>query len=270
LTEFVKDLLSMDIDERNEMWRKTLAEGHLGLNTLRKVMGLLPGTPRCKICNNPFGGFGGHICRAIGMGPSRKSPQVCASCCEKMPTGGCEIEIAVLFADVRGSTEMAEHLGPTAYADKLNRFYETATRILVRHGATIDKLIGDEVMAFFVPGFAGPGFKRVAVEAGCTLLDGLGYGGGHTPWLPVGVGIDAGVAYVGNVGGEDYVDFTALGDPVNIAERIQADARPGELLVGDALYQAVAANYPAAKSRIISVKGKDEPITVHAVPLRPT
>lgn len=259
----------MDADERNEMWRKTLTEGHLGLNTLRKVVGLLPGTPRCKICNNPFGGVGGHVCRAMGMGPSRKSPQVCAACCEKMPTGGYEIEIAVLFADVRGSTQLAEELGPTAYANTLNRFYATATKVLIRHGATIDKLIGDEVMAFFVPGFAGPAFKRKAVEAGRTLLTGLGYGNKGAPWISVGIGVDAGVAYVGNVGSEGYVDFTALGDPVNTAKRIQSAARSGELLVGDGAFGAVTGLYPSGESRVVSVKGKDEPITVHAIPQYP-
>lgn len=256
----------MDDEERNEMWRRNLTEGHLGLNTLRKVMGLLPGPPRCKICHNPFGGVGGHICRAIGLGPSRKNPQVCAACCEKMPAGGTEIEIAVLFADVRGSTQMAEELGPTAFADTLNRFYATATKVLVRHGATIDKLIGDEVMAFFVPGFVGTGFKRKAIEAGDALLSSLGHRGEGAPWISVGIGVDAGVAYVGNVGGEGYIDFTALGDPVNTAKRIQSEARSGELLVGDAAFESVAGLYPDGDTRVISVKGKADPIAVHAIP----
>jgi adenylate cyclase len=68
-----------------------------------------------------------------------------------MPLGGIEIETAILFADIRGSTALAEQLGPKAYAEALNRSYQAATDILVRCDATIDKLIGDEVMAFFVP-----------------------------------------------------------------------------------------------------------------------
>ena len=97
---------------------------------------------------------------------------------------------------------------------------------MIRHDATVDKLIGDEVMAFFVPGFAGPDFKRSSVRAGLALLRKLGHGGEREPWLPVGVGVDAGVAFVGNVGGEDFVDFTVLGDPVNTAARIQAAQSP--------------------------------------------
>jgi adenylate cyclase len=240
----------------DELWRKTLSQGHLGLSVLRRAMRLLPGSPRCKICNNPFGGFGGHLCRAIGFGPSRKSPTVCATCCEKMPPGGAEIEIAVLFADVRGSTALAERLGPSAYADTLKRY-----------DATVDKLIGDEVMAFFVPGFAGPGFKGAAVEAGRALLRGLGYGSGRPPWLQVGIGVDAGVAYVGNVGSEGYVDFTALGDPVNIAAGLQAQAGTGELLVSPAAYGPVADRYPRCETRTIAVKGKTAPIEVRAIPV---
>lgn len=250
-----------------ELWRKTLLEGHLGLNTLRKFMGLLPGNPRCKICNNPFGGLGGHVCRAIGMGPSRKSPQVCAACCEKMPPGGAEIEVAALFADIRGSTGLAEALGPTAFAETLNRFYRTATEILTRHDATVDKLIGDEVMAFFVPGFAGSRFKRAAVDAGQALLRGFGYGSEEGPWISVGIGIDAGIAFVGNIGSEGYVDFTALGDPVNTAARIQAEARSGELLMGEAVYQSVNEHYPGCDVRSVEVKGKQQAVHVHSIPL---
>src|SRR4029077_5209416 len=100
----------------------------------------------------------------------------------------------------------------------LNRFYVVATRALLRHDAVIDKLIGDEVMAFFVRGISGPGYRRRAVEGGIDLLQAVGYGTPDGPWLKVGVAVNAGVAYVGNVGGA-VVDFTALGDAVNLAAR---------------------------------------------------
>lgn len=184
-----------------------------------------------------------------------------------MPPGGAEIETVILFADIRGSTALAEQIGPTEYAAKLNRFYATATEVLVRHEATVDKLIGDEVMAFFLPGFAGPAFKRSAVEAGQALLRAFGYGSGQEPWLRAGIGIDAGTAFVGNVGGEDFLDFTALGDPVNVAARIQSEAKPGELLVGEAAFAAVAGRYPNCKSRLMDAKGKTEPLRVYSLPL---
>ena len=252
--------------ESSAQWRRTLTVGHPPLTIAHRLFRLLPGPPRCKLCHNPFGGVGGRLCRLINMAPSRKNPRLCALCCEKLPPGGAEVEIAVLFADIRDSTGLARRLGPTAYAAALNRFYGTATEVLIRHDATVDKLIGDEVMAFFVPGFAGPGFKQAAVAAGQDLLRALGHGGASAPWLPIGVGVEAGVAFVGNVGTEGYLDFTALGEPVNAAAHIQAAAGPGEMLVGDAAFAAVADRHPSCEVRTIAVKGA-EPIRVRAVPL---
>ena len=88
-------------------------------------------------------------------------------------------------------------------------FYIAATQTLLRHDAVIDKTIGDEVMAFFVRGISGPQYRRRAVLAGMELLKAVGYGGDGGPWLELGVAVNAGVAYVGNVGGA-VVDFTAL------------------------------------------------------------
>jgi adenylate cyclase len=254
-------------DAKLKAWQKALTEGHPGHKALRRVMRFLPGAPRCKICLNPFGGVCGRMCRAAGMRPSKKNPHICELCCEKMPLGGAEIETAILFADVRGSTGLAEKLGPARYAELLNRFYATATEVLIRHDATIDKLIGDEVMAFFIPGFTGPQFKRAAVAAARDILRDLGYGGRGDPWIPVGIGIDVGTAFVGNVGGADYYDFTVLGDPVNTAARIQAAAGPGELLVGERAFQAVADQYSGCEARALSVAGKQKKVLVRSLPL---
>lgn len=236
------------------VWRKTLTVGHPPLTILHKVFRYLPGPPRCKICHNPFGGIGGRLCRMVNMAPSRKNPNLCALCCESLPLGGAEVEIAVLFADIRDSTGLARRLGATGYAALLNRFYDTATEVLIRHDATIDKLIGDEVMAFFVPGFAGPGYRKAAIDAAQALMKSFGYGKSPGPWLPVGIGIEAGTAFVGNVGSEDYADFTALGDPVNAAAHIQSAAGPGEILLGEAAYAALGSELPPCHPRSIADK----------------
>lgn len=251
-----------DPNDVEAVWRQTLTRGKTDIHVAHWLMRKLPGPPRCKLCYNPFGGFGGRVCRVLGMVPSKKNPRLCSLCCEKLPPGGAEVEAAILFADVRGSTALAERLGPAAFAAALNRFYRIATEVLIRHDATIDKLIGDEVMAFFVPGFAGAGFKRTAIEAAQALfraLDKAKLG------LPIGIGVDAGVAFVGNVGEDSYVDFTALGDPVNMASRIQAAAAPGELLVGEGAFAAVAGRYPGAERRDLLVKGKARPIPVWSI-----
>lgn len=255
--------------DHSDEWMEVLTLGHSArsLRMLKRFMRLLPGEPRCKVCYNPFGGIGGGVCRLAGFARSRKNPRLCTMCCEKMPRGGAEVETAILFADIRGSTGLAERLGPTEFALLLNRFYAISTGILIEHDATVDKLIGDEVMAFFVPGFAGPDFARKAVDAARALLRAFGHGAGETPWLPVGIGIDLGTAYVGNIGGEHVVDFTALGDPVNMAARIQGKADAGEVLVSDAVYAAVAEHFPRTERRTIAVRGKEAGIGVHAIPV---
>jgi adenylate cyclase len=138
----------------------------------------------------------------------------------------------VLFADVRGSTALGEKLQPSAYAALLNRFYRTATEVLIRHDAIIDKLIGDEVMALFIRGICGHEDHLRAVEAASALLRSVGYGRSGEPWLALGGAVHWGITYAGNVGSE-VVDFTALGDTVNTASRMASSASAGEVLLSE-------------------------------------
>ena len=241
------------------VWHRVLIEGHEPLRRAHRVFRHLPGPPRCKLCHNPFGGVGGRLVGLAGFRPSRKNPNLCARCCETMPPGGLEVDTAVLFADVRGSTALCERVGASAFAELLNRFYRTATEVLIGHDAIIDKLIGDEVMALFVPGIAGPEYKRQAAGASIDLLTALGHS------LPVGAAVTAGVAYVGNVGTEHVIDFTALGDPVNTAARLQAEAQPGEVILGEEVYETVAGRFPDAPRRRVSVRGRETPADVRVL-----
>ncbi|GKU63323.1 guanylate cyclase [Mycobacterium montefiorense] len=186
---------------------------------------------------------------------------MCSRCCDALPPGGAEVDVAVLFADVRGSTELGRRGDAADFAALLNRFYSAATQTLLRHDAVIDKLIGDEVMAFFVRGISGPHYRRRAVMAGGDLLDAVGYGGDEGPWLQLGVAVNAGVAYVGNVG-DAVVDFTALGDPVNVAARMQQHAAGGELLVASAVADELVAGSPR---RRLELRGYDRPIEAFTV-----
>jgi adenylate cyclase len=226
------------------------------------MMRHIPSSPRCKLCFNPFGGVGGKFMRLAGFKPSRKNPNFCSRCCDMLPPGGAECDIAVLFADVRGSTGLGESRSASEVAALYNRFYVTATEVLVRHDAIVDKLIGDEVMALFVPGFAGPEYRRRAAEAAGALLRAIGYGTESAPWLPVGVGVNAGVAYVGNVGGA-VMDFTALGDTVNVAARLQGQAAVGEVLLAG-VREDCAGLFPSTEVRTLAVEGRGEPVEVLA------
>jgi adenylate cyclase len=243
-------------EQSSAVWDQVLKDGHGSLVRARRVFRYLPSSPRCKLCNNPFGGVGGRVLRVAGFRPSRKNPNLCTRCCDSLPAGGAEVDIAVLFADIRGSTGLGEQTVATDFAALLNRFYAAATQTLLAHDAVIDKLIGDEVMAFFVHGITGADYRRRAVQAGIDLLRAVGYGSDSGPWIELGVAVNAGVAYVGNVGAE-VVDFTALGDPVNVAARMQQSAAAGELLVADGVDDALADGAPR---RTLTVRGREQQV----------
>ncbi|MGX9791220.1 adenylate/guanylate cyclase domain-containing protein [Mycobacterium sp. MMS18-G62] len=241
-------------ERRTDMWEKVLTDGHASLVRARHAFRYLPSSPRCKLCNNPFGGVAGAVLGVAGFRPSRKNPNLCTRCCDALPAGGAEVDIAVLFADVRGSTALGNRWAATEFATLLNRFYGVATRTLLRYDAVLDKLIGDEVMAFFVRGVSGPNYRHKAIEAGTELLRKVGYGTTDGPWLDIGVAVNAGIAYVGNVG-DAVVDFTALGDPVNTAARMQQHAAAGELLVAS----DVAGELTAPRRRL-ALRGVERPV----------
>lgn len=243
-------------DLSSQLWDRVLTEGHAGLVNARRLFRYLPAAPRCKVCSNPFGGLAGHVLARAGFRPSRKNPNLCTRCCDALPRGGAEVDVAVLFADLRGSTALAEQAGASEFAALLNRFYLTATRVLLRHDAVIDKLIGDEVMALFVRGISGGDYRRRAISAGMELLRAVGYGTPEGPWIALGAAVNAGVAYVGNVG-TAVVDFTALGDTVNVAARLQQHAASGELLVADGVAEDLP---PGAPRRALTLRGRAQPI----------
>ena len=245
--------------EIDAMWREMLTHGH------RNRMAILPGGPRCTICRVHVGGVGGAILKPFGYGPSRKNPSFCNVCENQLPCGGAEIDIAVLFADIRGSTGIGERLGPSEFARVLNRFYRTASENILAHNGMIDKMIGDEVMALFIP-FSGPDYRRAPVHVAEGIMRDVGYGGAMDPWLPLGIGIHAGTAYVGKVGTVGVNDFTAIGDTVNVAARLQAEAKAGDIVLSETVYEGVNDRYPELEQMTISVRGKDDAVSIRTIP----
>jgi adenylate cyclase len=248
--------------ESDPEWLRILTQGHRPVLLLRSVMKHLPAEPRCKVCSSPFAGVGGKVSGLLGFKPSRKNPYLCGHCIDSMHPGGALVDIGVLFVDMRGSTALGEKMGAGHFAQLLNRFYHLATNTLLEHDAIIDKLIGDEVMALFFLGTAGPDYRRRAVEAGEDLLRAVKDKATGTAWLAIGVAVHAGEAFVGNVGGDGVSDFTALGDTVNTAARLQSLASAGQLVLSDDLYGEVASRYPGVEAQDSVLRGKDEPVRV--------
>jgi adenylate cyclase len=238
--------------ETEALWRMVLTEGH------RSKWAFLPSSPRCVGCLEPFGGVGGKLMAMIGHHRSRKSPYLCNLCDDVLPQGGAEVDIAVLFADVRGSTALAERIGAKAFADTLNRFYHVATEVLISHDAMIDKMVGDEVMALFIPSICVNQHRRRAAESAVELIRELGRVRLGDEVLPVGIGVHAGAAFVGKIGAVGVHDFTALGDTVNTAARLQAEAAAGEVVVSEEIYEAAEELFLHTEQRRVTLKGKAE------------
>jgi adenylate cyclase len=248
----------MDPAQDNEAARQRLISDERS-RRLRRIWRALPSAPRCKICTSPFGPPFGPLLRFFGKGKWPGNPRYCGGCFRELYTygGGAEVECTLLFADVRGSTAMAETMPATQYRALLNRFYATAAEILVNHEAVVDKFVGDEVVAIFVPAMTGGLHAQQAVQAGLALLRATG-NDRTAPWLPIGIGVNTGTAFVGAVGTAEHVEFTALGDAVNVTARLASSAGAGELLVTRAAAKAASLDTGGVERRELSLRGKSD------------
>ena len=233
--------------------------------TLSRVLRALPASPRCGICGAPFSGLGGRLIRPLGYRPSRKSPNLCATCVEAAPPGGMTTEAGVLFADIRGFTRLSERRDPEEMSALLRRFYRSAEHVLFPE-AIIDKLIGDEVMALYLPiyGHLEEAPPPVMLRHARELLRAVGYGGEEKPFAEIGIGLDYGEAFVGNVGEGSVHDFTAIGDVVNTAARLQGQARGGEIVASARLVERLEGDPPGEPIEL-ELKGKSEPVAARRI-----
>jgi len=240
----------------DEMWKQMLTGDYPRLHGMRKMWGALPSPPRCKLCNAPFRGFGALMMRAIGYGPSPLNRRLCKWCIRAVSKhpGGAEIEISVLFADVRGSTGIAEEMPPEEFSRLLARFYGVAADVVDECDGIVDKFVGDGALALFIPGFAGSDHAADAIAAARGLVKQTG------DWIPVGVGVHTGRSYVGSVGEGDIRDFTALGDTVNAASRLTGLAGAGEILISADAAAAGDLDTTELERRTLELRGRNQPL----------
>jgi adenylate cyclase len=170
----------------------------------------------------------------------------------------------MLFADVRGSTAMAERMTAGDFAQMMKRFYASATDVLIRTDAYIDKLVADEVVGLYFPLFAGKAYARNAVEAARELLHATGHDSVDGPLFPVGIGVHSGIAYVGTVAGAEgtVTDISAMGHDVNITARLASKAEAGEVLISEAAHVASGLDLEHLVRRRVELKGRTEPLDV--------
>ena len=246
----------------DEFWRDYLTKGSGPERTMRRVLQFIPANPRCSACAAPFAGIGAPAMRLIGKRRSDGNPKLCNSCFAYMRKhrGGAEIECTMLFADVRGSTTLAEQMSPKAFQELLGRFYRIASHQVFDHDGSVDKFVGDEVVAMFFPLASGLGHPAKAVEAARAIMRETGHGSPSGPWLPVGAGVHTGEAWVGALGDDAYVELTALGDAVNVAARLASVAGAGEILVSSTTALRAGIDPRANEERLLELKGRSEPL----------
>ncbi|MBA3688246.1 MAG: adenylate/guanylate cyclase domain-containing protein [Chloroflexi bacterium] len=252
-----------DADE--EGWRGALSEP--GFAPQARIFKWLPSNPRCPLCQAPYGLPFGPIVHLLGFGRSKRYPQLCNPCFRQMERyrGGAEVEVTVLFADVRGSTGMAERSSASEFNLLLSRFYALVTQAVRDEGGIIDKFLGDGVMALFIPSFTEKRHAQHGLNAARRIL--------RDAELPIGVGLNTGKAFTGFLGPSDEVaGFSAVGDAVNVAHRLGEAAGPGELLVGGD--ELSFAEPPAADpggtwdKRELQVKGRDQAVRAWSLQLQ--
>jgi adenylate cyclase len=203
--------------------------------------------------------------RILGSRPSIKNPNFCAICEDtaKNYPGGAEVGLTLLFADLRGSTSLAEKMTPHEFKQRIDSFYAAATNILIESDAYVDRLVGDQVVGLFFPGFAGPDHALKAINAARKLVARVA----DEASLPVGAGVHTGIAYVGTVEGTSGVgrDIAAVGDPVNTTARLASAANAGEVLISEDTIRSSGFDPSGLEVRHLSLKGKSEPFTVHVL-----
>jgi adenylate cyclase len=250
---------------KEEEWRAYLDGTHPLLLRGQWMFRHIPSNPRCQMCAVPFAGPGRLLFRRFGFGPWEKHPGICMRCItllEDQDVSGAEVEISFLFADVRRSSDLARRIGNMEFTRLMQRFYSTANGVLQSNAAILDKFVGDEVVGFFLPMLTGPNHAGAAVHAAQELLLATGHAEPGGPWLPLGAGVHSGTAFVGMVSNGSASEFTAFGDPINVAAHIASQAAVGEILVSEDAAAAGAVPTDGLERRRLSLKGHEVPAVV--------
>ena len=193
----------MEQKTTEEEWRAILTGEHRGMLAVRKNFGRLPSPPRCKLCYAPFHGIGGVLLKPW-FGPWERNPQLCKNCMKaltKQGVGGAEVEISMLFVDIRGSTGLGERLGPVAFAALLTAFYRLAAAAIVETDGVVDKFVGDEAIGLYITSYAGRDHARKAIDGGRRIIEATARSDASASGpIPVGGGVHTGIAFVGTLG----------------------------------------------------------------------
>ena len=177
-----------------------------------------------------------------------------------------EQTLTVLFADIRDSTSLAERVGPRRFSEILGRYYQAMTDSVFAEGGMMDKYMGDGLMAVFgVPRPLEDAGER-AVRAALTMLNQMdALSKDQAEPIEIGIGINTGLAMAGYLGTEERIEFTVLGDTVNVAQRLETFARPNRVFIGPETFIAVSGKFNTRSVGKVEVKGRTQPVDTHEV-----
>jgi adenylate cyclase len=184
--------------------------------------------------------------------------------------GGVNQKVSVMFADIRGFTQFSEHTEPPRVVEVLNEYFTRVTDVILDHGGMIDKYIGDAVMAVFGAPIPKSNDAENAVRSAIhiqQLLAEMNRDAGARGWpqLAVGIGINTGVVTAGNIGSPRRLDYTVVGDAVNLASRLMTSAVGGQILISGATAVELGSGFNLSKLRSRRVRGRQEPVQIFNV-----
>ena len=179
--------------------------------------------------------------------------------------GGRECQIAVLFVDIRGFTSMSEGLSPDKVVGILNRYLGKVTEAIFKNEGTLDKFIGDAVMAVYNAPLDVENYMEKAVRTGLDIIDAVESLNDELERdfgrrIACGVGVHCGPAVVGNIGCDFRMDYTAIGDTVNVSERLESQAKAGQVLISEQIYEHVKDRFRAEYVGELALKGRQDKV----------
>jgi len=250
------------------LWYQVFAEGHPVLVKQHRLHRHLPSEPRCKLCYVPFKGIGGWIMRFRGKGRNSRNPNFCNACDGFLAAfpGGAEVELSMLYVDIRNSTQYADGATAAAVSRRVNAFLNAVTDVIVKTDGFILAFYGDCVVAVWPPGFSGAQHAQKCLQAARQLAQ-LRMTDPDGQSIPVGVGAHTGKVFISTVSAlqGSFRDVSVFGRNVNVTARLAGAAKPFEALVSAELLQAANADTTGQAAQSLQLKGITEPVAAYTL-----
>ena len=252
-----------------ELWHTVFQNGHPDLAKQHWLHRKLPLKPRCRICLAPFRGIGGWWMRLKGKGQNSRNPNYCNACDQFLQAfpGGAEVDLSILYVDIRQSTEFAEDHEAAAVSQRINSFLNQAIGLITDHDGFVMAFYGDCIVAVWPPGFSGEHHATKAQRAAVEMARDNRLVGESGEKIPVGVGVHTGKIFISTVSALEgsFRDISVFGRNVNLTARMADKANAGEVLASADLISAAGGSPENFSSETVELKGISEPVEVYSI-----